>query len=162
MGERGELIHEVEVGCDGERRLGAERLRADERPFEMRAEHSGLARPALGHRRADAGKCRKQLRSRRGDRGREQRRGAMARMEPCHAVHGIGARHAIGAVAAVHVQVDEARQHEPVLRRVRRGFDRLDGRGATQLAAYETLRRQDLAGDDGHGLAPNASRALIR
>jgi hypothetical protein len=86
----------------------------------------------------------------------------MARMESCHAVHGIGARHAIGAVAAVHVQIDEARQHEPVPRRVCRGFDRLDGRGATQLTAYETLRRQDLAGDDGHGLMRNTSRALIR
>jgi hypothetical protein len=82
-------------------------------------------------------------------------------MEPRHAAHGIGAGHAISAVTAVHVQVDEARQHEALLRRIRRGFDRLDGRGAAELAAHEAFGGQDLAVDRGHGLARMASRALI-
>jgi hypothetical protein len=130
----------------------------------MRPEHPRRRRIGPRHRRADAAVCRQQVVTRRGDRGREQRRGAVARMEPGHPPHRIRAGHDVGAGAAVDVQIDEARQHEPVSGRIRRRLDRLDRGGAAQPAAHEATLRQDLAGERGraHGFAPIASRALIR
>jgi hypothetical protein len=161
--ERGELVDQREIGDNSERRLGTERLRADERAFEMRPEHPGHGWVGDRDCRADAAERGQQIITRRGDRGREQRRGAMHGVEAGHLSDRIGARHDIGAGAAVDVQVDEARQHEPVRGRVRRRFDRPNNGGAAQPALHEALRRQDLACDRrGHDRTIIASRAGIR
>ena len=151
--ERGELVDQRKIGGDGKRRLGAERLGTDERAFEMRPEHPGGRRIGGRHRRANAAECCQQLVTRRGDRRCEQRRGAVRGVEPGHLPHRIRARHDIGAGAAVDVQIDETRQHEPVRRRIRRGLDRPDRGGAVQPPAHEAIRRQDLAGKRGRGHA---------
>ena len=162
--ERDELVDQREIGGHGERWLGAERLRADERAFEMCAEHPGRRRNSGRHRRADAAERRQKIVARRGDRGREQRRGAVRGVEPGHLPHRIGAGHDIGPGASVDVQVDEARQHEPVRGHVRRRLDGLDRGGAAQPAAHDAIGRQDLASERGrdHGRRLIASGAGIR
>ena len=101
---------------------------------------------------------------RRRDGGREQRGCAMAGVEGGHPPHRVRARHAVGAGAAVDVEVDEARQHVAILGHVARRLDFPNGGGAAQPSGHEALGRQDLPGDDrrlAHGAAIIASGAAI-
>ncbi|MEZ5858051.1 MAG: hypothetical protein R3D28_03425 [Geminicoccaceae bacterium] len=103
-----QLGDQLEIGGDGERRLGAECLGVEERPLEMHAQHLGTIGGGLGPGRGDAGEGPAQLVRRCRDGGRQQGGRALAGMKPRHRADGIGTIHDIGPAAAMHVQVDEA------------------------------------------------------
>ena len=117
-----QLLQQRQVGRDRERRLRAQRVRADERPLQMGAEDA-RAGAGLMHGGGNARHGAAQIGGRCGHRGREQRRRAVAGVEPGHAADRVRTLHAIGAMPAMDVQIDEARDDEPVVRR-RAGLDR--------------------------------------
>ena len=108
-GEACQLLEQGEIGRDGERRLRAQGIRADERALPDARRESARPAPGCRHRRGDARHRPPQVVGGRRDRRRQQRGRAVARVEPRHVPDRVGAVHAIGAVAAMHVQIDEAR-----------------------------------------------------
>ncbi len=81
----------------------------------MGAEHLRFAGPAPSYDRTDGADRGAQIVLWRGHRGGEQAGRAVPGMEAGHLPDRRLARHAVGARAAVHVQIDETRQDETVL-----------------------------------------------
>jgi hypothetical protein len=84
----------------------------------------------------------------------------VARVKPRSALDRIRSMHHIVTAAAVHMKIDEARQHDGTIRiahtrGIRWGsLDALDAAMGSELdaAGDEALRREDMAVDGGHGL----------
>jgi hypothetical protein len=140
--DRQVLEHFVEHG--GHRRVGlrAQLARIDVRPFQMHAQHARAARRALARDVAQSRDHVHQFVARRGHGGGEQAGGAVARMGASDRFDGVARFHHVGAAAAVHMQVDEARQDvgRVVLRRI--GGLALDRRDAS---VFERQRAVDPA-----------------
>ena len=105
-------------------------------------------------RRADGAAARLDLGQRRGHGGGQQRGGAVAGVQARDALDGVAGLHGVGAAAAVHVQVDEAGQHDAgaaVAHAGRRHRFAVHAHDAAAVvlehAAHEALRREDVALD---------------
>jgi hypothetical protein len=83
---------------------------ADERAFQVHAQHARTARWALGHCASQPGQRTTDIRDVRRHCGAEQGSGAVAGMLARHGGAGVAAAHDVHASRAVHVQVDEAGQ----------------------------------------------------
>jgi hypothetical protein len=132
-------------------RLRAELARTDVRAFQVHAEHARRTRRALAAQRRNRAQGVFQLGQRRGHRGGQQRRRAVAGVHPCQALDGIAAFHGVGAAAAVHVQVDEAGQHDRMGARTHGRFihrHALDRRhaaiGKAHAPAHEAIGREQM------------------
>ena len=100
----------------------------------------------LAHGGGDAGHGAAQIGGRCGHRGREQRRRAVAGVEAGHAADRVRTLHAVGAMPAMDVQIDEARDDEPVVGR-RARLDRQDLGRAADGAGRPSRRGSGSAGE---------------
>ena len=156
-----QLGHEIEIRRDGEGRLRAQGVWADERPFEMHAQHFCAIRCGFRHGLADAGEAGPQCRFGRRHGGCEQGRRAMLPMEPGHGANRVRPFHHVGTAAAMHVEIDEARHDQPLGGDPRIRLDRCDLMGEVEPAPDDTLFGDDPPLDGrtlGHATPPGPRR----
>ena len=153
--QRGQGVQRQHLGQRGGGRevgLRAQAAGVEVGPFQVHAQHARPAGRALRDVRRQGAQGGFDVGSRRGHRGGQQRRGAVAGMHACNGRDGVAAGHGVVAAAAVHVQVDEPRQQhwQPAAQDLGLGHWQTDG-GADaavhlrQFAAEPALGREDVA-----------------